>query len=71
MNAFTRHRRAHLKLGNARAALVIAKLAHDKAKAESKADRKNDEKRYKFQDAVGRLYRAEKSVWMKASQLPK
>lgn len=61
----------HLKLTTARACLVIAKLAHDKAKKESKADPKNDEKRYKFQDAVGRLYRAEKSVWMKHSQLPK
>ena len=61
----------HLKFKTAKACLVIARIAHDKAKKESKADPRNDEKRYKFQDAVGRLYRAEKSVWMKHSQLPK
>ena len=71
MNIETHHRILHLKYQTARACLVIAKISHDKAKVTWKADHKNDQKRFKFQAAIGRLYRADKSVWMKQSHLPK
>ena len=65
------HLHLHLQHGTAKAALVIAKLALGKAKGTSNDDPTNDQKRFKLQDAVGRLNRAEKSVWMKHSHLPK
>ena len=71
MNPLDFHQRLHLQFQTAKACLVIAKIAHDKAKAISKTDPKNDKKRFKFQDAIGRLHRADKSVWMKHSHLPK
>jgi hypothetical protein len=55
----------------ANAALEIATLAHDKAKKILKDDPTNDQKRFQFQDAIGRLHRAKKSVWMSRDLLPK
>ena len=68
MNA---HQKQHFQFKTAQAAVVIAKLVHNKTKAEWKNDHTNDQKRFRFQDAVGRLNQAEKSVWMKGSHLPK
>ena len=65
------HQKQFYQFKTAQAATAIAKLAYDKAKKELKTDHTNDKKRFKLQDAIGRLNRTEKSVWMKHSHLPK
>ena len=67
------HKRQNLFLKHitANACLEIAILAHDKSKKILRDDPTNDQKRFQFQDAIGRLHRAKKSVWMSRDLLPK
>tara|TARA_R110001592_G_scaffold166831_1_gene402058 strand:- start:1549 stop:1755 length:207 start_codon:yes stop_codon:yes gene_type:complete len=65
------HQRAYADYETSKAAEVLAKLVVNKARKEFKQDPKNDKKRFRLQDAIGRSNRASKIVWCKQDFLPK
>jgi hypothetical protein len=71
MNQQQHRQNLHLKLITAKAGFELAKLAHGKAKGEHKANPTSDKKRFQLQDAIGRVHRAQKLVWMTESLVPK